>query len=100
MRRNKNTTYTDEVFIKGCVCYEDLEPVKNAIVILEQILLMKPSCAFNVEHEVIYSTYTTTNRHGEFCFLIGDRNKYYKIKVFDTHYNDNGRHTSNMTICL
>lgn len=89
MKRNQNSYHADQVLIKGYVCYEDGEVVKNAIVILEQMGLIR---------EVIYSMYTTTNRYGEFCFLIDDKDKYYKIKVFDTNYIN--KHHCNVNICL
>lgn len=66
--------YHCETFIKGIVLYEDLEPVKSAIVILEMIC--------NSEKEEI-AIYSKTNEKGEFYFSVTDLNHCYKLKVFN-----------------
>lgn len=100
MKMHNNTYCTDEVLIKGYVCYEDREPVKGAIVILQELFSRDRSCEFNKDEEAVYSTYTTTNCHGEFCLFICDKSKYYKIKVFDNQYNCRYYRNCNINIDL
>lgn len=98
MRRYNDTYYTDKVLLKGYVYYEDKEPVKGAIVILEQLFRRDRSCKCNKDEEAVYSTYTITNCYGEFCFFIYDRTKYYKIKIFDNQYSYNTHHNCNIDL--
>lgn len=100
MKRYDGTCYTDKLLIKGCVTYENEEPVKGAIVILEQLYWRAHPYDFNSGEEAVYSTYTTTNYYGEFCFFIYDRTKYYKIKIFDNQYNCKHYRSSNINIDL
>lgn len=82
MRINHYTFDYKPVLFIGYVYYEDMTPVKNAIVLLEMVLYdserackntnIKPSC-----------TYTKTNKCGEFCFEIVDSTHYYTVKIFD-----------------
>lgn len=79
MRKNDyNLTYKPVLF-RGYVYYEDMTPVKNAVVLLEKVYKNA-----NLQNEdSIYYDYTITNKFGEFCFQIFDTTHYYKIKIFD-----------------
>ncbi|MGL5615042.1 MAG: hypothetical protein ACRDD2_02260 [Sarcina sp.] len=68
--------YHCETFIQGTVLYEDLKPVKSAIVILEML------CNSEEEGEIAF--YSKTNCKGEFCFSVTDLNHCYKLKVFNS----------------
>lgn len=74
----------DPVFLKGYIYYEDMTPVKNAIVLLEMVL---SDCEKNhiKNSSSLYCEYSTTNDCGEFCFKISDKNHYYKIKICENH---------------
>ncbi|HBJ1652185.1 hypothetical protein [Clostridium botulinum] len=79
------------VLIKGYLYYEDMMPVKNAIILLE-IVLLEWEKKYIENSSSLYCAYCTTNSYGEFCFKINDKNHYYKIKIYENQnikYSDN-----------
>ncbi|GAA0076331.1 hypothetical protein UT300005_07090 [Clostridium sp. CTA-5] len=76
------------VLLRGCVYYEDMTPVIDALVILETVLSKKETIYTNYKSQNkgdFYCISSTTNSFGEFCFPIFDINHYYKIKIFENN---------------
>lgn len=82
---NNYTPNYKPILFKGYVYYEDMTPVKNAIVLLEVVLYDGERAYTNTKLQNSYS-YTTTNRWGQFYFQIFDPTRYYKIKIFDNQH--------------
>lgn len=81
--KNVNYKYNSTLF-KGYLYYEDMTPVKNAIVLLEMVLSKwEKQCIKNCSSP--YCAYCTTNEYGEFLFRISDKSHYYKIKIFENY---------------
>lgn len=80
-------------FVIGHVLYEDLSPVKNAIVILEAFQTYDASYKFNT-CDLPPTLYSTTNYDGEFCFQINNPNCYYIIKIFDNDLENKTKKSS------
>lgn len=72
--------------IKGTVLYDDMTPVKNAIVILERYFPQKIYKYYYLKYDKKYLLFTKTNSQGEFYFYIYNNNYYYKVKVFNNTF--------------
>ncbi|AOR23414.1 hypothetical protein [Clostridium taeniosporum] len=83
----KSTNCKKPVLVKGNLFYDDMTPVKNAIVLLEIVLLEYEKIHMK-DNSSLYCAYDITNDFGEFCFQINDRDHYYKIKICE-NYNVN-----------
>ena len=81
----KNNIYKcNSTLFKGYLYYEDMTPVKNAIVLLEMIS-SKSEKKYMQKCNIPYCAYCTTNNYGKFFFKINDKNHYYRIKIFENY---------------
>lgn len=84
MRFNCYTFNNSPVLFRGYVYYEDMTPVKNAVVLIEKVLPKSERYFQNINSESNYA-YTKTNKYGQFCFKIFDNTYYYRVKIFDNN---------------
>lgn len=68
-----------EIFLKGHVTYLNGLPVKNAIIIIEQLIN---------EDRMRFLKYTSANENGDFLLVIKDTSFFYRISAFEGNLNN------------